>query len=147
MAPKQAFAVIAVLFVVALSPQAHAQAGGITLAIEKHAQLTEGGAMLISIQIACGPFEGVEEFQQAFAGGVQEKTGAESESGIDGTVVCDGVQRTHTARLPSFTSAAFRRGPAGANASLIVCMFAGNEQMCFSGATARRVIVRGAAIP
>jgi hypothetical protein len=43
MEPKRAFAHVAALFIVALCPQAHAQAG-ISLAIEKHARLTEQGA-------------------------------------------------------------------------------------------------------
>ena len=144
---KQAFAAVAALFVLALTPQTHAQTAGIALAIDKHARLTDAGAMAIRIRITCGPFEGSEDFQEAVAGGSQEKTAAESESGIDGTIVCDGVQRTHTASLPSFTGVPFKRGPANANASLIVCMLVGDEQMCFSGATARRVIIRGRQIP
>ena len=147
MAPKQAFVAIAALFVVALCPQVHAQDAGISLKIKKHAQLTEQRAMVIRIKIACGPFEGVEEFQQAFAGGGQEKTGAEAEGGIDGTVVCDGVRRTHTARLTSFSGTGFRRGPASADATLIVCTLVDDEQMCFSGSTQRRVIIQGRPIP
>lgn len=141
-----AFAALVCLVVAVLSPRAHAQDAGIALAIQKHAQLTADAAMVIRIQITCGPFEGSEDFQQAFAGGGQEKTGAESESGIDGTVVCDGVQRTHTARLPSFTDPGFKHGPASANASLIVCMLVADEQMCFSGSSSRHVIIRGATI-
>jgi hypothetical protein len=147
MSPKQLFAVLVTLLPISLSPYAHAQQAGIAMAIEEHAQLTETGAMLISIRITCGPFQGVEDFQQAFAGGGQATTGAEAEGGIDGTVVCDGVERTHTARLSSFSGARFRRGPAGANASLIVCMLVGEEQTCFNGGTQRRVIIRGPVIP
>jgi hypothetical protein len=34
-------------------------------------------------------------------------------------VVCDGGERTHTARLSSFTDVGFRRGPAGADVSFV----------------------------
>jgi hypothetical protein len=134
------------LIVVALSPPVHAQ-GNISIAIEKHAALTKQGAIVITVRIACGPLPGVEEFQEAIASAAQEKTGAEAEGGLDGTVVCDGVDRTHTAHLSSFTDAGFKRGPASASASLLVCTLVGDEQMCFQGAMHRRVIVRGALVP
>lgn len=147
MSYTQAFVVGASLFLISLSSHAHAQQAGIALAIEKHAQLTETGGMLIRIHVSCGPFDGGEDFQEAVAGGGQARTGAEAEGGIDGTVVCDGVERVHTARMSSFSGARFRRGPAGANASLIVCMLLGEEQQCFNGGTERRVIIRGPMIP
>ena len=141
-------AAAAVVFMVALAPQAQAQAqAGISLAIEKHARLTEQGGIVIRIHIICGPFEGIEDFQEAHAGAHQVKSGAEAESGIDGTVVCDGVERTYTAHFSSFTDQPFEPGPAGANASLFVCMLVGDEQMCFQGATSRRVIIRGQTTP
>jgi hypothetical protein len=140
---KRTCAALAALFVIAFSPQAQSQAGGgISLAIEKHAILTQQGIVIFRVRITCGPFEGVEEFQEGFAGGSQERTGAESESGIDGMVVCDGVQRTHTVQLTSF-GPPFRHGPANANASVILCTLVGEEQVCFSGSTARRIIIRG----
>jgi hypothetical protein len=143
MRTKWAFAALAALFVIALSPQALAQAGGISMTIEKHAVFTEQAAVVIRIHITCGPFAGIEEFQEGLAGGGQAKTGAAAETGIDGTVVCDGVERIHTAHLTSFTGAAFEHGPASVSALLTVCMLVGEEQMCFSGAMSRRVIVRG----
>ena len=147
MSPKQALATVAAILVVAVSPEAPAQTAGIAVAVEKHARLTSDRAMVIRIHITCGPFAGVEDFQQGFAGGGQARTGAEAEGGIDGTVVCDGVERVHTARLPSFSGAGFARGPAGANASLIVCMLVGEEQTCFNGGTDRRVVISGRLIP
>jgi hypothetical protein len=120
---------------------------GISLAIEKHARLTEQGAVVITVHIVCGPFAGVEDFQEALAGAGQEKAGAEAESGIDGTVVCDGTKRTHTAHLSSFTEVVFRRGPAGANVSLFVCTLVGDEQICFQGSTQRRVVISGPLVP
>ena len=143
MAYKQIIAPLATLFLLALAPSADAQAGGVALAIEKHARLTSTGAMVIGVHINCGAFEGVEDFQEALAGGSQQKSGAEAEGGIDGMVVCDGVTRRHTATVSSFSEFAFRPGPADANASLIVCMLVNDEQMCFGGSTSRRVIVRG----
>ncbi len=135
--------VLAALIVVALVPSAGAQSAGILLEIEKHAVLTRAGVVIIRIHITCGPFAGIEEFQEGHAGAGQSKTGASSETGIDGTVLCDGVERIHTAHLSPLDEAAFKRGPAGASASLIVCTLAGEEQMCFSGSTSRRVIIRG----
>jgi hypothetical protein len=139
---NKASAVLVALFVIAFIPQARAQANGISLAIEKHAVLTQAGIVVIRIHITCGPFAGVEEFQEGHAGGGQSKTGAESETGIDGAVLCDGVERTHTAHLSPLTDADFKHGPASVSASLIVCMLVGDEQMCFSGSTSRRVIIR-----
>src|SRR5687768_17792482 len=72
---------------------------GISISIDKHAQITFGGGVIITVRIACEPLPGVEDFQEAFAGVQQAKTGADSEGGIDGTVVCDGLERIHTARL------------------------------------------------
>ena len=136
-------AILAALIVVALAPQASAQSAGILLEIEKHAVLTRAGIVIIRIHITCGPFAGVEEFQEGHAGGGQNKTGASSETGIDGTVLCDGVERVHTAHLSPLDDAAFKHGPASASASLILCTLAGEEQMCFSGSTSRRIIIRG----
>jgi hypothetical protein len=144
MKPNRAFAALTALIMVAFFPQGYAQMAGIVLAIEKHAVLTEQGVAIIRIHIACGPFEGVEEFQQGFAGGSQERTGASSETGIDGMVVCDGVERIHTARLTPFDGV-FTHGPANATASLNLCMLVGDEQTCFRGSTSRRVIIVGTA--
>ena len=74
---------------------------------------------------------------------MQAHSGAEAEGGLDGTVVCDGVQRTYTARLIPFTETVFKRGPAGAGASLIVCNVVGDEQICQQAATERSIIIRG----
>jgi hypothetical protein len=139
---KRALTLFAALVLAALCRQAHAEPG-ISLAIDKHARLTEQGAIVISIQVVCGPFAGFEEFQDALAGAFQEKHGAEAEGGIDGTIVCDGVERTHTARLSSFTDTGFKHGPAGANASLFICTLVQDEQICFQGGTQRTVVIRG----
>jgi hypothetical protein len=143
MRPKLTSIVLAVALGFAFSAQSHAQAPGISLMIEKHASLTPQGIVVIWIRIVCGPFAGVEQFQEGHAGGGQDKTGASSETGIDGTVVCDGVERTHTAHLSPLDERAFKPGPASVTASHFVCTLAGEEQMCFSGATSRRVIIRG----
>jgi hypothetical protein len=137
------FVILAALIVVAIVPGAGAQSAGISLEIEKHALLTRAGLVIIRIHITCGPFAGIEEFQDGHAGGGQSKTGASSETGIDGTVLCDGVERIHTAHLSQLDEAAFKHGPAGVSASLIVCTLVGEEQMCFSGSTSRRVVIRG----
>ena len=135
--------VLAALIVVAIVPGAGAQSAGILLEIEKHAVLTRAGLVIIRIHITCGPFAGIEEFQEGHAGGGQSKTGASSETGIDGTVLCDGVERIHTAHLSPLDEAVFKPGPASVSASLFLCTLVGEEQMCFSGSTSRRVIIRG----
>ena len=135
--------VLAALIVVALVPSAGAQSAGILLEVEKHAVLTRAGRVIIRIHITCGPFAGIQEFQDSLAGVGQNKTGATSESGIDGTVLCDGVERVHTAQLSPLEEAAFKHGPAGVGATLTVCTRVGEEQMCFSGSTSRGIIIRG----
>jgi hypothetical protein len=141
---KLAAATAASLFLAA--PTAlDAQTAGIALTIEKHANLTAQGVVVIRVHVTCGPFAGFEDFQEAFAGATQPKTGAEAEGGMDGTVVCDGVERVHTAHLSPFTEVSFRHGPAGAGAALHVCMLVGDEQQCHQGSVNRRVILRGAA--
>jgi len=65
------------------------------------------------------PFDGTEDFQETVAGAFQQTSGAEAEGGLHGMVVCDGVERTHTAHLSSFTDAVFRRGTAGASVFFI----------------------------
>jgi hypothetical protein len=119
----------------------------VSISIEKHAQLTFDGAVIIMIQIACDPLPGSEDFQEALAGAVQPRTGAEAEGGIDGTVVCDGIPHTYTARLSPFTDAVFKRGPADANVSVLICNVVGDEQVCVDGATERRIIIRGHLVP
>jgi hypothetical protein len=119
----------------------------ISISIEKHAQLTSDGAVIIMIQIACDPLPGTEDFQEALAGAGQPRTGAEAEGGIDGTVVCDGISRTYTARLSPFTEAVFKRGPADASASVLICNLVGDEQVCADGAAERRIIIRGHLVP
>jgi hypothetical protein len=143
MKPKLATVILVTLLALTFSDEPSAQAPGISLMIEKHASLTRQGTVVIFIRIVCGPFAGIEEFQDAHAGGGQDKTGASSETGIDGTVLCDGIERTHTAHLSPLDAAAFKPGPANVSASLFVCTLEGQEQVCFSGATSRRVIIRG----
>lgn len=133
--------------VVALPVIALGQDDDISVAISKHADLTSDGAVTIRVHIACDPPPGTEDFQEAFAGASQARTGAEGESGIDGMVVCDGLAHTHTARISPFTEAIFKRGPAGANVSVFICNLIGDEQLCISGTAQRRIIVRGSLVP
>jgi hypothetical protein len=148
MEAKQVLALILALAgTMALPAIAQAQDDDISISISKHAELASDGAVIIRIHIACDPLPGMEEFQEGLAGAGQAKTGAESEGGIDGTVVCDGVAHTHTARLFPITDEVFRRGPAGANASLFICNVVGDEQICMHGATQRRIIIRGRLVP
>lgn len=147
MRPKLALAgIVALGTMVLATPTAHAQ-DSIDIRIDQHARLTADGGVVLSISIKCGPLPGVEEFQEGFAGASQARTGAEAEGGIDGTVVCDGVRRRHTARLSSFTDERFRRGPARANATLFVCQLVGDDQMCFSDSAQRRIVIARRTVP
>ena len=140
---KHLVAAVSALMLLVVAESAAAQPTGIAITIDKHGQLTSDGVALIRMDIVCGPFAGFEEFQEALAGGFQTKSGAEAEGGIDGTVVCDGVEREYTAHLSSFNEIQFRPGPAQFTASLFVCMLVGDEQQCYHGSTTRRVILRG----
>src|SRR4029453_9479533 len=116
----RAATLVAIAGIMALPAIVLAQDNNISISIEKHAQLTFDGAVIIMIQIACDPLPGTPDFQEALAGAGQPKKGAEAEGGVDGTVVCDGISRTYTARLSPFTDAGFKRGPAEATGSLFI---------------------------
>lgn len=140
---SRAAAIVVLVAVMVLPAIALAQDGNISISIARRAQLASDGAIIIRVNIACDPLPGTEDFQQAFAGAGQAKTGAEAEGGLDGTVVCDGISRTHTARLFPYTDAVFERGPAVASVSLIICNVVGDEQVCVQSSTQRRIIIRG----
>ena len=142
----RAATLVALAGIMALPAIALAQ-DDVSISIEKHAQLTSDGAVIITIQIACDRLPGTPDFQEALAGAGQTRTGAEAEGGIDGTVVCDGIPHTYTARLSPFTDAVFKRGPADANVSVLICNLVGDEQVCVDGATERRIIIRGHLVP
>jgi hypothetical protein len=127
------------LAVVLVPPAAHAE-DAITIRIDKHARLTSDGQLIFTAHVRCGPLPGTEEFTEAFTGAGQERTGAWSESGLGGTVICDGVERTHTGALFAFESA-WKRGPAGVSVTIITCRLVGEEQLCFNASAARGVIV------
>ena len=143
----RAASLVALVAVMAFPTIALAQEEDISISIAKYAQLTSDGAVIIMVDIACDPLPGTEDFQEALAGAGQAKTGAEAEGGIDGTVVCDGISRTYTARLSPFTDTVFKRGPAVATASLIICNVVGDEQVCAQRSTQRRIIIRGSLVP
>ena len=53
------------------------------------------------------------------------------EGGVDGTVICDGVTRTHTATVSLFEGSKFRGGPAVATVAFLVCFIDVNDnQVC-----------------
>lgn len=115
----------------------------ITVSIAKHARLTPGGGVVIRVQVTCPQLPGSQDFQEAHAGASQDSTGAWSESGLDGTIVCDGLPHVHTAHFTSFAENPFKAGPASANASVIVCHTADEVQVCATGSSARRIVIRG----
>jgi hypothetical protein len=146
MRPTRALAITAVVVLSALLGAAQANAE-VSVSIGKHASLTTDGAIVIRVHIACDPLPGTEDYQEALAGAVQGKTAAAAEGGIDGAVACDGVLRTHTARLSPFTRAVFKRGPAVARASIMICNVVEDEQVCEHVAAEQRVVIRGAVVP
>lgn len=139
-------AIVAVLLGLLVTLPAQGQIAGVVIAIDKHAVLTKQGFLVFQIRVACGPFAGFEEFQEAVTSGGQAKTGAEGEGGISETVVCDGVERPHTAHVSPYTDEGFRHGPAGVGVSLFICMLEGNDQACYHGAASRAVVLRGGPI-
>ena len=144
MGPKLAFMVCAALSAMVVSPAgAQAPVPGVSISIERLANLTDAGVAVMQLHVTCGPFDGVEDFQEAHAGAGQTKTGAGAEGGIDGTVVCDGVERVYTAHVSPHTDAGFKPGPATGFASMFLCMLVGDEQTCFQGGTSSRIILRG----
>jgi len=138
---------VALSSLLALPAVALAQDDDISISISKHAELTADGGIIIRVHIACDPLPGIEDFQDAHAGAGQRRTGAGGEAGLDGTVVCDGTAHTHTAHLFPITEAVFKRGPARATASLLICYLIEDEQFCLDGSTQRRVIIRGPVVP
>jgi hypothetical protein len=120
---------------------AHAE-DEITIRIAKHAGLGVDGRVVITAFVRCGPLPGAEDFLEAHAGVGQERTGAGGEGGLDGTVVCDGVERAHTAHFFPLDGE-FRHGPAVANVSIFACRLVGDAQVCFSASTSSRIIITG----
>ncbi|HET7202617.1 MAG TPA: hypothetical protein VFI92_04560 [Steroidobacteraceae bacterium] len=139
-------AILTLSAVATLAP-ARAETAGVVVSIAKRAALTSQGVVVLDVRVTCGPFDGVEEFQEALAGAAQPRTGAEAEGGIDGYVTCDGVERTYTAHLSSFTETSFKHGPGVASASVFVCTLVGDEQACYHGGQGRRVILTGRRAP
>jgi hypothetical protein len=62
-------------------------------------------------------------------------------------LICDGIERTYTARVSPFTDKVFRRGSVRASVSVTVCNLVGEEQVCLQGSAERRIIIRGRAVP
>jgi hypothetical protein len=136
-------ALLALAGLLALPAVALAQDQAITITLEKHAQLIAGGGVRIQVLIACDPLPGTEEFQEGLAGASQAKTGAQSEGGLDGPVVCDGLAHTYTAHLFPYTDEGFKPGPASANVGLTICHVVDNGQLCAHGGAGGRIIIRG----
>lgn len=131
------------LLAVLLTPAAAHADDEITIRIAKQARLAADDRVVITAFVRCGPLPGTEDFQQVNAGIAQARTGAWSEGGLDGTVVCDGVERAHTAHFTSYADA-FEPGPARARVSMTACRLVGDDQqqVCFSDSASRRVIIR-----
>jgi hypothetical protein len=134
---------VGLLCVLATSPSVAVGQDGVSVEISKHARLTTDGGIVYLVRVSCGPLPGTLDFTEGLAGASQAKTGAEGEGGLSPDVVCDGVERTYTAALSSFTEATFRRGPAFANAGVNACSTVGDGQVCVSGSDAGRIVITG----
>ena len=144
--PAKRALLLFVLLVAAAALPGTARAQGeisISISIEKHARLTADGGVIFRVHVTCGPLPGTEDFREGFAGAEQARTGAEAEGGLSPDVVCDGVERVHTAALSRITDAAFRRGPADASAAVIACNTVGDDQVCAQAGAQRRIIISG----
>ena len=115
----------------------------VSLRIEKHARLTADGGVIFRVRVSCGPLPGTEDFREGLAGAGQPRTGAGAEGGLSPDIVCDGVERVYTAALSTITDAVFRRGPADANATVIACNNIGDQQVCVTASTQRRIVISG----
>lgn len=129
------------------SPSIAESQGDISVEIDKHARLHSDGGITFTVQIACGPLPGTEDFREALAGAGQEKTGAAGEGGIGPDVVCDGVTREYTGQVFPITDEVFSRGPAGAGVSVFACNVVGDEQVCIHGASESRIVISGRVVP
>ena len=132
---------LVVTALVGVNATAHAQ-DAISIAIEKHAQIT-GGGLTFQVKIVCGPLPGTADFREALAGAGQEKTGAGAEGGMGPDVVCDGIERTYTADVSLLTEATFKHGPARASATVIACNSVGDEQVCVQESIRSRIVISG----
>jgi hypothetical protein len=113
-----------------------------SIRIDKHAQLGPGGGIAFTVHVACA-LPGTLDFREGFAGGGQQKSGAQGEGGLSPTVLCDGVERVYRAEVSPITEAGFVPGPAGANATAIACNNVGDQQVCVQASASRRVVITG----
>jgi hypothetical protein len=143
MGTMKAHTLLPMLVAVMLWPSTAQAQEEVSVSIAREARLGSDGAVIITVRITCGPLPGTEDFREAHAGAGQPKTGAAAEGGVDGTVVCDGTERVHTARMFPHTDEAFRRGPARATVTVFACNIVGDDQVCVEGSDQRRIVIRG----
>jgi hypothetical protein len=145
---KRSFAALAILAVLTLAPTVALAQGTATVTLHPRALLGDGGLWLqLTVDIACDDL-GTEDFQQGLAFATQERGSQHiaGEGGVDGTVICDGVTRTHTATVSLFQGSRFRGGPATATVSFFVCFTDENgDQVCEQDNDTQPVLVAGRA--
>lgn len=120
---------------------------GVSISIEKHAQPTAAGGVVVRVHVTCGPLPGSPDYTEGFAGAFQPKSGAEAEGGLSPDLVCDGIERTYTAGVSLISDASFKRGSAEASASLFACSVLDDQQVCIDGSASGRIIVSGREVP
>jgi hypothetical protein len=116
--------------------------------LHPRALLRDGGFSLqLTADIECDDL-GTEDFQQGLAFATQEggSLSLAGEGGVDGSVICDGVSRTHTATVSLFRGSKFHGGPAVATVAFLACFIDENDnQVCGQDNETLPVLVAGRA--
>jgi hypothetical protein len=133
---------VSIAFALGAAQPALAQ-GGVSIRINKHAELTPGGGVRFGVRVTCGPLPGSEDFREGLAGAGQKKTGAAAEGGLSPDIVCDGVRRVYAADLSVFTDEVFKRGRAVGFAAVTACNVVGDEQVCAQASARRQIVISG----
>jgi hypothetical protein len=145
---KRASLVLAVAAALTLTGTTALAQGSVTVTLHPRALRGDGGQWLqLTVDIACDDL-GAEDFQQGLAFATQQRGRhvIAGEGGVDGTVICDGVARTHTATVSLFQGSKFRGGPATATVDFLICFIdESDNQVCEQDNDTRTVLVGGRA--
>jgi hypothetical protein len=143
---RKTLASMVVLSILLLTPMIASAQEPVTVTLHDRALLGNGGQSLqLVVDITCQDL-GIEDFQQGLAFGTQHRGPniREGEGGVDGTIVCDGVTRTHTATVSLFQGSRFLGGPATATVAVLACFIdESGSQVCGQDVDTRTVLVAG----
>ena len=144
---KRASFVFVVAAALALATTAALAQESVTVTLHPRALLGDGGQSLqLTVDIACEDV-GTEDFQQGLAFATRERGSLSmvGEGGVDATVICDGVTRTHRATVSLFGGSKFSGGPAVATAFLVCFIDDNGSQLCGQDNDTQPVLVPGRA--